>query len=503
MFENVLSAMIILPIVTGLAVMMLPIASDLARRLGLVVSAIIFILGLKVYFGFSGVGGFEFVEMRPIVDSIGINYRLGLDGVSLYVLLTGAILIPLVFLVVKGKTRAFYGNLLITSGAMAGAISACDMMLFYVFWELMLIPIFFMIGLYGGPGRKPATIKIMLYTVSGSLLMLAAIIYLGVAQHARSGIWSFETAAMSGLSLQGTPALLAFIGFMLAFAIKIPLFPCHTWLPDAYTEAPAAATFLLSAIMAKIGVYAVIRFVMPIFAVEFAQYAMLFACLGLIGMIYCGIAAIGQKDLKRLLAFSSASHMGIIALGVFCMNIQAFTGALFQIMAHATSTGLLFLFAGMIEERMKTREIEDLGGIARQAPIFAFFFAVALLASVGLPGTSGFIGEFLIILGAVKFNAAVGILAAASMVIGVCYMLWMFQRVFFEKSNVRTTGFTDLTMTEGLAFLPVILLILFMGVFPQSFIAKIEPAAKAQVMAVQEIAQPATTIVLGHHPQLQ
>ncbi len=448
-----------------------------------------------------GAAGLEFVESWPLIPFLGIDYRLGVDGISLFVLLTGAILIPLVFLVVKHRAKAFYGNLLITAGAMAGAITAGDMVLFYVFWEVMLIPVFFMIGLYGGPGRKPATIKILLYTVSGSLFMLAAIIYLGVVHYAQFGVWSFETAAMIGLNLQGTPALLAFIGFMLAFAIKIPLFPLHTWLPDAYTEAPAATTFLLSAVMAKIGIYAVIRFVMPIFPPEFSRFALLLACSGLIGMIYCGIAAIGQKDLKRLLAFSSASHMGILALGVFCLNIQALTGTLFQIMAHATSTGVLFLFAGMVEEQMKTREIADLGGIAKQAPIFAFFFAVALLASVGLPGTSGFIGEFLIILGAVKFHTVIGVLAATTLIIGVCYMLWMFQRVFFEKTNARTAGFTDLTTIETLAFLPVILLIIFMGVYPQPFIAKIEPAAKAQIASVLATGQNANHIVLGHHPQ--
>ncbi len=501
MFENVLSAMIFLPVVVGLALMLLPIGTETARRLGFAASAIVLVLGVRVYFGFSGSGGLEFVESWPLIPFLGIDYRLGVDGISLFVLLTGAILIPLVFLVVKHRAKAFYGNLLITAGAMAGAVTAGDMVLFYAFWEIMLIPVFFMIGLYGGPGRKPATIKILLYTVSGSLFMLAAIIYLGVVHHAQYGVWSFETAAMIGLNLQGTPALLAFIGFMLAFAIKIPLFPLHTWLPDAYTEAPTAATFLLSAVMAKIGIYAVIRFVMPVFPPEFSRFALLLACSGLIGMIYCGIAAIGQKDLKRLLAFSSASHMGVLALGVFCLNIQALTGTLFQIMAHATSTGVLFLFAGMVEEQMKTREIADLGGIAKQAPIFAFFFAVALLASVGLPGTSGFIGEFLIILGAVKFHTVIGVLAATTLIIGVCYMLWMFQRVFFEKANARTAGFTDLTTIETLAFLPVILLIIFMGVYPQPFIAKIEPAAKAQIASVHATGQNANHIVLGHHPQ--
>jgi NADH-quinone oxidoreductase subunit M len=262
----------------------------------------------------------------------------------------------------------------------------------------------------------------------------------------------------------------------------VPLFPFHTWLPDAYTEAPTSTTFILSAIMAKIGVYGVIRLVVPVFEAEMARFAIILAYSGVIGLMYCGIAAIVQKDFKRMLAFSSASHMGIIALGIFCMNVQALTGTLFQIVAHATSTGVLFLFAGILEERTETRQIEDLGGVASKAPIFATFFAIAMLASCGLPGTSGFIGEFLIILGAVKFNLAIGVLAGTSVIIGVCYMLWMFQRVFFENVTDRTKGFKDLSAYETLVFLPVIILILVMGIYPQPFIAKVEPAAQKQIL---------------------
>jgi NADH-quinone oxidoreductase subunit M len=229
----------------------------------------------------------------------------------------------------------------------------------------------------------------------------------------------------------------------------------------------------------------VIRYVVPVFDGEFARYALLLAYSGVIGMMYCGIAAIGQKDFKRMFAFSSASHMGVIALGVFCLNIQALTGSIYQIVAHATSTGVLFLFAGLIEDRMKTRKIEDLGGIAYKAPFFALFFAIALLASVGLPGTSGFIGEFLIILGAIKFNILIGVLAGTTLIIGVCYMLWMFQRVFFEKTNERTEGFKDFTLLEGLTFLPVILLIIIMGIYPQPFLEKIEPAAQLQITSLE------------------
>ena len=438
--------MIFVPIIAGLAIFVLPFSKEAARIIGLAVSVIVVLLGLKVFLSFSGASGaFEFVEHIPINESLGISYSLGVDGISILVLAAAATLFPMVYLLFQTKQKGYYANLLIVQGAMIGAVAATDMVLFYVFWEAMLLPVFFMIGLYGGPNRLPATIKITIYTIAGSLLMLASIVYLGIAHQAQSGEWSFAMTNLVGLSLSGATATLAFVGFMIAFAIKIPLFPFHTWLPDAYTEAPTATTFVLSAVMAKIGVYGVIRFVVPVFDESFARYALILACSGVIGMMYCGIAALAQKDFKRMLAFSSASHMGIIALGIFCMNIQALTGTLYQIVAHATSTGVLFLLLGIIEERTATRNIDDFGGLAARAPIFAFFFAVAMLASVGLPGTSGFIGEFLIILGAVKFNPLIAVLAGTTLIIGVCYMLWLFQRIFFENPNSKRAGWGDLS----------------------------------------------------------
>ncbi len=473
--------MIFLPILAGLALLLFPVGKSGSRLTGFIVSVIIFMFGIELFLDFTGNGGMEYAVNRPWIDSLGISYSLGIDGISLLVLLACSLLFPLIFAVYSGKTKGYYANLLIAQGAMLGAICATDIVLFYIFWEIMLLPIFFMIGLWGGEKRLAATLKITIYTIAGSLLMLAALVYVGVSYHSQFGAWSFNIADLRNLDLSGGFAVTAFIMFMIAFAIKIPLFPFHTWLPDAYTEAPTSTTFVLSAIMAKIGVYAVIRFVIPVFEIEFARFALLLSLAGVVGMMYCGLAAITQKDFKRLLAFSSASHMGIIALGVFCMNIQALTGSLFQIVAHATSTGILFVFAGLIEERMQTRNIADLGGIAYRAPIFATFFAIAMLASVGLPGTSGFIGEFLIILGAVKFNAFIGFLAGTALIIGVCYMLWMFQRLFFEKSNTKTEGFKDLSLLETVTFLPVILLILFMGIYPQPFLQKIEPAAELHV----------------------
>ncbi|MCL2458925.1 MAG: NADH-quinone oxidoreductase subunit M, partial [Desulfobulbus sp.] len=333
MFEHVLSVIIFLPIIAGLILLATPASRVLARFTGLAVSLATLVLSLDLYMGFKGTGIYECVENIPWIKSLGISYALGVDGISLFILMAGSVLLPLVYFVFETKEKGYYANLLIVQGAMAGAVCATDMILFYIFWEVMLLPVFFMLGLYGGPRRLPATLKITLYTIAGSLLMLAAIVYLGVSYHAQFNEWSFAMEKMAQLNLTGQVAAIAFFGFMIAFAIKIPLFPFHTWLPDAYTEAPNATTFVLSAVMAKIGVYGVIRFVVPVFDLEFARFAILLAYIGVIGMMYCGIAAIAQKDFKRMLAFSSASHMGVIALGVFCMNIQALTGSIYQIVA--------------------------------------------------------------------------------------------------------------------------------------------------------------------------
>lgn len=485
MFAHLLSVMIFLPIVAGLVLLCAPLGRAAARGVGFGVSLAVLVLGVEVYCAFRATGGLELVEYIPWIPTLGIAYHLGIDGISLFILMTCAVLLPLVHLLFDTREKGYYANLLLVEGAMIGALCALDMVLFYVFWELMLLPVFFMLGLYGGPGRLPATLKITLYTIAGSLLMLASLVFLAVQYHALSGEWSFSIQKIGQLDLAGPAAALALFGFMIAFAIKIPLFPFHTWLPDAYTEAPTATTFVLSALMAKIGVYGVIRLVLPCFELEFARYALLFASAGVVGMMYCGLAALAQKDYKRLLAFSSASHMGIIAVGVCSMNELALTGAIYQIVAHATSTGVLFLFAGILEERTRTRNIADLGGIAVRAPLFSLFFAIAMLASMGLPGTSGFIGEFLIILGALRFSLLIAVFTGTTLIIGVCYMLWLFQRVFFEKGRMACEQFRDLGLRETLALVPVILLIILMGVYPHPFLQKIEPSTHQLFLTLQ------------------
>jgi NADH-quinone oxidoreductase subunit M len=461
-----LSTMIFLPLLAGLVVLVLPLGRESARAVGLAVAVLMAAFSINLFALFDPIsGGFAFYESYPLVPALGIGYRLGVDGLSLLLLVAAGALFPVVYLLFSTKSRGYYGCLLIVQSTMIGAICAADLVLFYFFYELMLLPIFFMIGLYGGPNRVGATLKITIYTIAGSLLMLASCVYLGVVYQAQSGVWSFAVADLTTLRLSGTVATVALLGFVLAFAVKIPLFPLHTWLPDAYTEAPPAATFVLSAIMAKIGAYGVLRFVLPIFPEPLGKISLLLAFLAVVGMAYCGIAALGQRDMKRLLAFCSASHMGIIGVGLFCLNVQAITGVLYQMVAHATSVGLLFLLAGLIEERTSSRDVDSFGGLGGQAPLFSVFFMVALLGSVGLPGTASFIGEFLIIVGAVKFNLVIGILAGTSMIIAVTYMLWLFGRVFFGPRTKTATTMRDLTPIESLTVLPLIVLIVVMGLF--------------------------------------
>lgn len=494
-----LSPMIFLPILAGAALMVLPVGAAMARTTGLAVSIICFALGAGLFARFEGTGALEFVTRIPWVPEFGINYVVGIDGISLMILMLIAVLFPLAYLLLwNHDKRGFWAGMLIAQGAMVGTVAAADLVLFYVFWEVMLLPIFFMIGLYGGAGRIAATIKITVYTMAGSLLMLLGILALAVAHQEQFGSWSFAMADLLRVDLAAGTAVWVFAAFVIAFAIKIPLFPLHTWLPDAYTEAPTGATFVLSAIMAKLGVFAVARYVLPLFPEQFVNYAFALCVLALIGMIWCGVIAIRQPDIKRMLAYSSASHLGMIAVGVFAMNLQSVTGSVFQIVAHAMATGVLFLMVGLLEERMGTREISALGGIAKKAPVYATMFAIAMLASCGLPGTNGFIGEFLIILGALKYNVALGVVAATSVLVGVSYMLWMYQRVIFEKTNDLTEGFRDLNMRELLGIAPVILLIILMGVYPQPFLSKIEPTVEVYL---EQIKSPVALAELADDPQ--
>jgi NADH-quinone oxidoreductase subunit M len=367
--------------------------------------------------------------------------------------------------------------MLLLETAMIGAFIALDLFLFYVFWELMLIPMYFMIGVWGGKRKIYATVKFFIYTMIGSLLMLVAILYIVNACRAQTGVLTFELSELLTLSLSAPQQWLLFLAFALAFAIKVPMFPFHTWLPDAHVEAPTPGSVILAGVLLKMGTYGFIRFAMPMFPEAAIRAIPLIVVLSIIGIIYGACVAMVQKDVKKLVAYSSVSHLGFVMLGLFALNTQAVEGAIYQMLNHGISTGALFLLVGVIYERRHTRLIVEYGGLTKVMPIYATVFMLVTLSSIGLPPLNGFIGEFLILVGAFKANVWYGVLAATGVVLGAIYMLWMYQRVFFgEVTNEKNLKLKDLAPREIFVFVPIVVMIFWMGVYSKPFISRMEPA---------------------------
>ncbi|MBE0495628.1 MAG: NADH-quinone oxidoreductase subunit M [Campylobacterales bacterium] len=472
-----LSILIFLPIAVAFCLLVLPVNATQTRNGALVTGVVIFLLSLSLYGQFEPVGGMQFEEFLPWITTYGIGYSVGLDGVSLIILMLIATLMPCAYMLLwKGRTKGYWVSMLLIQGGMLGALMAQDLILFYLFWETMLLPVFMIVGMFGTGDKVFSTLKVTLYTMLGSLLMFIAILYLG-ASHAREfGHWSFELSHLTHLThLSWNERAWLFGAFMLAFAIKIPLFPFHTWLLKTYSNAPTGGVFLLSAIMAKLGVYGVIRFVLPLFPEHSVYFAPWVMGVGLFGLVYFGIAALMQDDVKKLLAYSSASHLGFIVVGVFSLNVYGMMGALLLIVAHAMATGGLFLLVGHLEFHTKTKSIRALGGIATRAPVFTVYFALFMLCIVGLPGTSGFVSELLIILGVFHVGIPAGMVAALSVLVAASFMLWMFGRVTLQEEQESAKTMVDLSWKQGLGLLPIALLIVAMGLDPEWFFAKIEP----------------------------
>ncbi len=380
--------------------------------------------------------------------------------------------------------------MLLVQTGVTGTLLSLDVVLFYFFWEIMLLPVFLMIGQFGFGDKVFTTIKVTVYTMAGSLLMLVAILYLGVAYHSEFGVWSFAYDKLMQISiLDYNTKVWLFLGFLVAFAIKIPLFPLHTWIMETYKNAPTGAVFLLSSIMAKLGVYAVLRFMIPLFPEVYIEFSTWFVIIGLFGLVYFGIAALMQDDIKRMFAYSSASHLSFIAAGIFSLNSYGINGALYLIIAHAIATGALFLLVGLMQEQTGFKTIKDLGGIAKKAPIFTFVFAVMLFANVGLPGTNGFVSELLIIFGVFNFNIYLGVIAALSVIIGASYMLWMFQRAILQDrpEGSAELNMRDLKIKEIVGLVPWVVLVFIMGCYPEVFIDKFEPTVTHYLQDILQI----------------
>ena len=405
MFDNIiLSLLIFFPIIAGITTLILPSQNKEAIKISSLYASFInlFFAGV-LFYNFQNTSGFQFMINIPWYPQLGVNYKVGVDGISILLVLISSILTPFAILgtwnKIRDKHRAFYGALLMAEGFMIGSALSLDMFLFYVFWELMLLPVFLIVGVWGESKKLAITAKFFVYTMVGSLGMLFSMLYLYQAHFKQFGFYSFDIADIYRINVPIEYSAVLFFMFLAAFAIKAPLFPFHSWLPDTYTEAPTSGTVILSAVMAKLGVYGMIRFIIPIFPYTFQQYANLLMVMAVIGTIYGALLALVQKDIKRVIAYSSMSHLGYIVMGVFALNVQALQGSVIQMLNHALSTGALFLIAGFIEERVRTRKIEHLGGLMTQLPVLGSFFMLAMFSSIGLPGLNGFVGEFLIFLG--------------------------------------------------------------------------------------------------------
>lgn len=486
---GILSVIIFLPMFVAFLMLVLPIGAKGTRIGAFITAIVIFILAFVVYLNFELSGYMQFREHHEWIVSYGINYSIGIDGFSLIILMLIATLIPCAYLWLwDDRTKGYWVSMLLIQTGITGTLFSQDLILFYFFWEAMLLPVFMIIGMFGTGNKVFSTIKITVYTIMGSLFMLISILYMGVAFFNEFGSWSFALNDIIQITTLGrTERIWLFLGFILAFAIKIPLFPFHTWLLETYSNSPTGGVFLLSSIMAKLGVYGIVRFVMPIFPELYKEFAPYFVWIGIFGLLYFGIAALMQVNIKKMFAYSSASHLGFIVTGVFSLNAFGMTGALYLIIAHAMATGALFLLVGKMEYHLGIKSIHALGGIAKRAPIFTVFFGLMLLCIVGLPGTNGFVSEFLIILGAFGFDPTAGVVSALTVLVAASFMFWMFQRAILVDSENDVSLMKDLNIKEIVGMAPLAILIIAMGVYPDWFLYKIEPTIQHYLVDILEI----------------
>ncbi len=467
-----LTLAIFVPIIAGLFVLLLGRDDNPgpARALSLVGAVAGFLVTIPLYLGFdSSTAAMQFVEKASWIEAFAVNYHLGVDGISLwFVLLTAFITIIVVMAgweVITSRVSQYMAAFLILSGLMVGVFASLDGMLFYVFFEATLIPMYLIVGVWGGPNRVYAAFKFFLYTLMGSLLTLVAFIYLW---HASGG--SFDIQTWHTLPLGYTPQILIFLALFAAFAVKVPMWPVHTWLPDAHVEAPTGGSVVLAAIMLKLGAYGFLRFSLPIAPDASHSLAGIIIALSLIAVIYIGLVAIVQDDMKKLVAYSSVAHMGFVTLGFFLFNTAGVEGAIVQMISHGFVSGAMFLCIGVLYDRLHSRRIAEYGGVVNVMPRFVTFFVLFSMANAGLPATSGFVGEFMVIMGAVEYNFWIGLLAATALILGASYSLWMVKRVAYgEITNPHVAEMQDLSGREFLIMGIMAIAVLYMGIHPKPF----------------------------------
>ncbi|MEF3168029.1 MAG: NADH-quinone oxidoreductase subunit M [Deltaproteobacteria bacterium] len=491
----ILTYVTFLPLLGVIPILFIPQGSEngknVIRWISFVTSILVFLVSLRIYAGFDpSLCGFQFVERHPWIPSYGIEYFMGLDGLSFWLVLLTTFLTPITILstwtAIEKRLKEFHVAILVLETAMIGSFLALDLFLFYVFWELMLIPMYLIIGVWGGERRIYAAIKFFLFTAVGSLLMLVCIIGLVYFHKEATGELTFSIMNLYGTDLPRLYEILFFAAFALAFAIKVPMFPLHTWLPDAHVEAPTAGSVILAGILLKMGTYGFLRFAMPLFPDGSAFFTPTIITLSVIGIIYGALVAMVQPDIKKLVAYSSVSHLGYCMLGLYALTPQGVEGSILQMINHGISTGALFLLVGVVYERRHTRLITEYGGIARVMPWYSTIFMIITLSSIGLPTTNGFIGEFLILLGTFKVNKLAAVIAASGVILGAVYMLWMVQRVFFgELTNPKNEHLKDLTVREYAYLLPLVACVFWIGLYPNFFLDKMQTSVRSFIAQVQ------------------
>jgi NADH-quinone oxidoreductase subunit M len=490
----ILTSLIVLPIVGAL--LLLAVRDDEAhaatiRNVALVVAVLVFAETLLLWGRFNAAtADFQFVERHAWIPAFGITYFVGVDGISLFLLVLTGFLTPLALLSswesVHRRLKAFCIFVLLLESAMIGVFVSLDLFLFYVFWDAMLVPMYFLIGIWGYDRRVYAAVKFILYTMAGSVLMLLAILGLAYLHNTANGAYSFDLLRMYAMPIPERVQFWFFLAFALAFAIKVPLFPFHTWLPDAHVEAPTAGSVILAGVLLKMGTYGFVRFAFPLFPAAAATFAPWLALLAVVGIIYGALVAMVQPDMKKLVAYSSVSHLGFVVLGIAAMNTQGMQGAVYQMLNHGVSTGGLFLIVGMLSDRRHTRLIAEYGGLKRVVPHLVAAFLLVTLSSIGLPGLNGFVGEFLILLGAFRADPRMAAFAATGVILSATYMLWMFQRVNYgEVTNEENASLPDLDRREWTILVPIVAAAVLMGVLPNLFLRPIEPSVDRMLTLTQ------------------
>jgi NADH-quinone oxidoreductase subunit M len=493
---GLLTVVTFLPVAGVVALLVWPrIADDLARGIALAASLAAFLASLVMLGRFdASVAGFQMVERATWVRSLNLQYLLGVDGVSLFMVLLTTFLMPVSILAswrVERNVRGFMIAMLLLETAVVGAFLSLDLLLFFLFFEALLFPMYLIIGAWGYERRIYAAVKFFLFTMFGSAFLLVAILFL----YARAG--TFDIRELSGLALSTTASRWLFLAFFVAFAVKVPIFPLHTWLPDAHTEAPTAGSVILAAVLLKIGAYGLIRFNLALFPQASRTFADAIEVLALIGIVYGAIVALMQTDLKRLIAYSSVSHLGFVVLGIFAFTRYGMAGGVLQMVNHGLSTGALFLLVGMLYERTHTRNLGEMGGMANVTPRLAGLFLFAALSSLGLPGLNNFVGEFLVILGAFASNAVYGSIAASGVVLAAIYLLWAYQRMAQGPVVEAHSTHPDLSVRESALLAPVLAAILVLGVYPKLVLDRIEPSTARVVSHVQQAGATSTVRAEG------